>query len=864
MFSKVAQDEYFQLLQMFEASSVLCLKYSSYRCFDQSAVLKIQMGKSKAKRKREDFQKVKLKVGRKLRKQNDTKVDFKVKKITLPCQTDDWNATALRTSCNLSLEDCCRLLIHHNMSKRRVALRGLLELLSTDSSLGSNNLSKLLECVLPSLSAADTVVRQLACQATNLLMGLVTSRQLSSYFPLIAGHICCGITHIDVPVKVVSAELLDCILQKHPLFLRSCSRRVIGLFVQLYMPCHNDSCSKEKNGLLVSDKLLSNNEKLRILRSLLKFLQVLLLRCDEQAAFSGPFSYSICDYDDSDSDEFDVRTFLMESGPTMLSCLLSFWFEVARCRTTDGESRAGDLTRCFDEGELDEMIVILRTLNILIDYYVSLPMSRQAQKRFAKVLNAKVMDKMNALFPIRRSGRSEHSSDHTAAGKCYVTDTCIEVNIALCYLFIVCERLTGESASSSSCLDNSVAYLFRLLERRNCSPKQLMAVLQVLNLRRWSDDRQLVTCLLKFFVSNRASITVKHHLLTFINDHYDAFGLRGFASIENIDFFVCLMKLESSPQASHVEAWPIHHSVILLLEKVLCVNRLEQQAVKSVIERIWCSLLRVAASFSFHLRRRCFSLAFHLSPFSGETFYCLAQFVRKHGELEDVCFLFEMVLHGYSDWLNDWDDEHLVDLLSFLGTIICCCAHCEKTCCNESRADNSKAPIMEIQSSSIPPLHYCVQLKRIFSSWLASLAFDGCGMIENIIVAAITKWTTHNGSSLNAEQALCISLWSLECTCSSKYELPEPVFRIFWSTLCYLNNETEKLRSAELERWRNCLANYAIIPTVLLPLLESAFGSSGKRGFFICLSKVLDPWPLRISVLQFSVSFWKSSKGICF
>ncbi|CDW54531.1 Ipi1 N domain containing protein [Trichuris trichiura] len=787
------------------------------------------MGRSKAKRKREDFQKVKLKVGRKLRKPNETKVDFKVKKIVLPCQTDDWNATTLRTSCSLSLEDCCRLLIHHNMSKRRVALRGLLELLSMDSSLGSSNLSKLLECILPSLTAADTVVRQLTSQAVSLLMGLVTSRQLSSYFPLIAGHICCGITHIDVPVKVVSAELLDCILQKHPIFLKSCSRRVIGLFVQLYMPCREDSCSKDKSSLLIDDKLLSNNERTRILRSLLKFLQVLLFHTDEQAAFSGPFSYAICTYDNLDNDEFDIRTFLMESGPAVLNCLLSFWFEVAWCRTTDGELRTGEITRSFGEEELKDMILILRTLNILIDYYVSLPMARQAQKRFAKLLNAKVMDKVNALFPIRRSGRTEHSSDHTV-GKCYVTDTCIDVNVALCYFFVISERLTGESAPSS-CLDNSTTYLFRLLEKRNCSPTQLMTVLQVLSLRRWS-DKELITCLLKFFVSNRASITAKHHLLIFINDHYDALGLHSLAKIENIDFFVCLMKLESSSQASHVEAWPIHHSIIVLLEKILCLNRLELQPVKNVIEKIWCSLLHAAAAFSCHLRRRCFSLAFRLAPFSRETLHCLVHFMRKSGELEDICFLFEMVLHGYSGWLNDCDEEHLVDLLSFLGILICCSDNYEKTC-SESRADNSEAVILEIKSSSIPPLHYWLQLKRIFTSWLASITFDGCGFIEHVIVTAITKWITHNGNSLSAEQALCISLWSLECTCSSTRKLAEPISRIFWSALCYLNNATEKLHDAELEGWRNCLANYAIFPSLLLPLLESAFGPRGKEGYFI-------------------------------
>ncbi|MFH4981055.1 hypothetical protein AB6A40_007764 [Gnathostoma spinigerum] len=167
------------------------------------------------KKKVKDFPKVKIKVGKKLKRTNSTDTRVKAKKLILIKQFSERKGELSHRG--LNFDDLCRQLGHFNANVRKDALIGTRQLLQTYPQLISQRLRDLIPAVarLISESKNDSSSR---AQLRALLKTIcdVPADRLSSYFALFMAHILHGLTHLQMTVRTFAVSILSMVMKRHP------------------------------------------------------------------------------------------------------------------------------------------------------------------------------------------------------------------------------------------------------------------------------------------------------------------------------------------------------------------------------------------------------------------------------------------------------------------------------------------------------------------------------------------------------------------------------------------------------------------------------------------------------------------------
>ncbi|PAV67028.1 hypothetical protein WR25_18375 [Diploscapter pachys] len=180
----------------------------------------------KKKKENEDFKKVKLKVGKKLKKTNTTDTTVKAKKLVLVSQLKDNEASAKAadeplTKRKQSIEDICRQLGHYSKSVRRDALIGLKQLLSSRPDFVHSHLRSLIPAVARLISDnTNTDATTATLRALLQQMCRVPVDVLRPHFPLLVTHILRALSHMEISVRNLSISILSQLLQSHPSLCR--------------------------------------------------------------------------------------------------------------------------------------------------------------------------------------------------------------------------------------------------------------------------------------------------------------------------------------------------------------------------------------------------------------------------------------------------------------------------------------------------------------------------------------------------------------------------------------------------------------------------------------------------------------------
>lgn len=173
------------------------------------------MGKHKKNQK--DFQKVKLKVGRKLPKGlNVTDTSFKTKKIVLHDRLSKPATGEPTTTRKLSVQDLISRLHHYNVASRMDALAGLRELGRSHAGSFSPHLKPLLEILGTLCTDKEGTVRQSALKVLRLVLGSVSSDCLSPFGPLLLSQLGCAVNHLSSAVRHDALDLLGLLLDAVP------------------------------------------------------------------------------------------------------------------------------------------------------------------------------------------------------------------------------------------------------------------------------------------------------------------------------------------------------------------------------------------------------------------------------------------------------------------------------------------------------------------------------------------------------------------------------------------------------------------------------------------------------------------------
>nr|XP_019584794.1 PREDICTED: testis-expressed sequence 10 protein isoform X4 [Rhinolophus sinicus] len=139
---------------------------------------------TKKRKRQDDFQKVKLKVGKKKPKlENATVTNFKTKTIHLPEQLKE-DGTLPTNNRKLNIKDLLSQMHHYNAGVKQSALLGLKDLLSQYPFIIDAHLSNILSEVAAVFTDKDANVRLAAVQLLQFLAPQIRAEQISPFFPL--------------------------------------------------------------------------------------------------------------------------------------------------------------------------------------------------------------------------------------------------------------------------------------------------------------------------------------------------------------------------------------------------------------------------------------------------------------------------------------------------------------------------------------------------------------------------------------------------------------------------------------------------------------------------------------------------------
>ncbi|XP_052032437.1 testis-expressed protein 10 [Apodemus sylvaticus] len=237
---------------------------------------------TKKRKRQDDFQKVKLKVGKKKPKlENATATNFKTKAIHLPEQLKE-DKTLPTNNRKLNIKDLLSQMHHYSGGVKQSALLGLKDLLSQYPFIIDAHLSNILSEVTAVFTDRDANVRLAAVQLLQFLAPKIRTEQISPFFPLVSAHLSSAMTHITEGIQEDSLKVLDILLEHYPALITGRSSILLKNFVELI------SHQQLSKGLVNRDRpqswILSVNPnrrvtsqqwRLKVLARLSKFLQAL-------------------------------------------------------------------------------------------------------------------------------------------------------------------------------------------------------------------------------------------------------------------------------------------------------------------------------------------------------------------------------------------------------------------------------------------------------------------------------------------------------------------------------------------------------------------------------------------------------------
>ncbi|KAJ4930867.1 hypothetical protein JOQ06_025170 [Pogonophryne albipinna] len=241
--------------------------------------------KFKKKKRQDDFQKVKLKVGKtKPKADNATNTNFRSKGIHLTEQLKR-DTSGPTTHRQLGLNDLMSQLHHYSANIKHSALLGLKELLSLNPSLLEQQLSRLVSEVAAVFTDKDGNVRLAATRVLRFIAQSVPAERVAPFSPVLSAHLSCAMTHIEISIQEDAMKILDVLLEHYPALLAARPAVLLTNFLELISHRQGSGGSKKAQDPKARNWTLSVNPnrtvtsqqwRLTVLLRLGRFLQAVV------------------------------------------------------------------------------------------------------------------------------------------------------------------------------------------------------------------------------------------------------------------------------------------------------------------------------------------------------------------------------------------------------------------------------------------------------------------------------------------------------------------------------------------------------------------------------------------------------------
>ncbi|KRZ79745.1 Testis-expressed sequence 10 -like protein [Trichinella papuae] len=666
------------------------------------------MGKSsrKAKRKREDFQKVKLKLGKRLKKSNDTDTNFKAKRIVVRTQLKETDFQEEITVGNLTIQDCCRMASHYSVTKQKFALQLMNSFICNSVRLCQLNLSSILASVLPLLSSAQDQIRSAAVGLLKRVFNTVDTSLISSYFSILESYLRCSITHVDVKVKLSALRTFDNLIHSHPSFVCT-NGKLMTFYVDLFMPNKSTSVLGRTGAIVGGSKVITTQlEQCRALWSFWKFLQAVNKAATAEnhrteTSYLGPFCSAVLFEESSDTGErVDSVGVILKNLEKLFQPLMSLWLEVTSnslCSRT--------------ESDLEIMYTVVGIMNCLfrlVNYNSSKKKYAEeaavAVKEFGKLFQARNYERFVLQFPCHRGAEKRTGKDIPNEEDIFVgIDVCLQLNIALCELFCFVHRFTGLQFPHQLCAE----YIFKIVEQRRLGSVLIESLFNVLGQFPVADKPTTTEGLLELFYSNRSSISVKLSLLNLINTS-QAIGSQCTSAVD--DLLEYLLQLSGKLKPNHFARFD--NVVVEYCERH--IHQLSSLQSKETMQLLTLScFVHSASGQSTIVDQRIVRLLYNLVPLSKNALKQLFTFGRAcDANLQRLLYVLEVLFSKYAQTWERLSYEQQGVWIYFIMAIL----HLHKVEEQEQNGQN-RAVMFVCESPASPELRINLSLQ----CWLRSL-----------------------------------------------------------------------------------------------------------------------------------------------
>ncbi|XP_071102616.1 testis-expressed protein 10 homolog [Haliotis cracherodii] len=346
------------------------------------------MAKSK-KKKQEDFQKVKLKVGKRLPKgQNVTNTSFKTHAIQVVQQIKS-DAAQPSTHRKLNIADLLPKCQHYSISVRHDGVTGLRELMTLHPHMITSQLAVIIEKALPLIMDKDSNVRQACLKLFKLVFTSTPTQQIEPFFPVLSAHLCCAMTHIYDDIQHDSLEVFDLLLDTYPLLIANNSGQLLQNFIEQISRQQNVTKGQKSNlSLAVKPDSKYSVQRWRsgILSRIYKLLMVLLTWRFTDTSTSGlgdkgheytAVSFIPLQFPSSVADSWERPGFKLKSitatsvtsskgdnftdfATSLIPLLVQCWVE---CRSSQGQHKVKD--NLVSPGSVTVMLHVMQVLHLL-------------------------------------------------------------------------------------------------------------------------------------------------------------------------------------------------------------------------------------------------------------------------------------------------------------------------------------------------------------------------------------------------------------------------------------------------------------------------------------------------------------------
>lgn len=234
----------------------------------------------KGKKREADFQKVKNKVGKKLKPAtNATRTDFKSRSIhvTLQSQPAAGEAVSQRGQ---TLKDLLTKLSHPNNAIRKETLVGLKNYfeVNPDQLTQATSLVHVFEKVSTSIHDSSSGVRKALLAFLKFLFSNSSSLKIDPFITLFVVHIASAMTQLDGDIRADSVDFIDLFVSTCPQSFTKHGQAIFSNMFQLIGESKVDLCSgKLLSSITTFDgRLIDNKLRLKVLRTMHTYMQASL------------------------------------------------------------------------------------------------------------------------------------------------------------------------------------------------------------------------------------------------------------------------------------------------------------------------------------------------------------------------------------------------------------------------------------------------------------------------------------------------------------------------------------------------------------------------------------------------------------